>query len=322
MSQNFDPQLLKESETFVVHKRKSSRRSQKKNRQSQERTASSDATETSSDDSVASHSDIVASKSSRFRVGVADAIGLRDANEDALLVSGRLGGARDQDLFALFDGHGGNEASIRASNLMAEALLKQLEQHKRTEHALKAAFADVHERIIADVDCGTTACVCYVTADTLFAASVGDSRAIVVKHDGAFARLTHDHKPTDATEAAAVEERGGFIVRERVGGQLAMTRALGDRPLAPFLSHEPDIVHVPLDDIALVLLMCDGITDVLTDGEIVGIVRSAVDKHRVDQVAERIRNAALQAQSTDNVSVMVIQKITSSSSKTEDVKKK
>jgi serine/threonine protein phosphatase PrpC len=40
--------------------------------------------------------------------------------------------------------------------------------------------------------------------------------------------MTEDHKPEDEAEAARIVAAGGFVLANRVNGELAMSRALGD----------------------------------------------------------------------------------------------
>ena len=73
---------------------------------------------------------------------------------------------------------------------------------------------------------------------------MGDTRAIIVRDDG-FERITVDHKASDPSEIERIQyffhvknfvfisirKAGGFVMKDRVSGQLAVTRALGDLAL-------------------------------------------------------------------------------------------
>ena len=63
----------------------------------------------------------------------------------------------------------------------------------------------------------------------LFAANVGDSRVVLCRSGGQCVELTSDHKPSRPDEAARVRAAGGFILHKRVMGELAITRAFGDK---------------------------------------------------------------------------------------------
>ncbi len=62
-------------------------------------------------------------------------------------------------------------------------------------------------------------------------ANVGHTRAVLVRKDGSAERLTVDDKTTDENEIKRIRECGGIIFRKRLGGQLLVTRAVGDLEL-------------------------------------------------------------------------------------------
>jgi len=58
--------------------------------------------------------------------------------------------------------------------------------------------------------------------------NVGDSRAMILRKDGTCVSLSKDHKPEDEEESARIQRAGGLVRDNRVDGQLAMSRAIGD----------------------------------------------------------------------------------------------
>jgi serine/threonine protein phosphatase PrpC len=117
-------------------------------------------------------------------------------------------------------------------------------------------------------------------------------------------RVTRDHKPDDAEETARVIRAGGFVARGRVCAVLAVSRALGDRFLIPYLSSTADYFSVEnWRRHSVLILACDGVWDVLTDTEVVAIAHSTRD---ASKAARRICTAAISNGSMDNVSVIVI----------------
>ena len=57
--------------------------------------------------------------------------------------------------------------------------------------------------------------------------NVGDSRCIA-SINGVSEALSVDHKPGDMLERARIENAGGFVEFNRVNGNLALSRAVGD----------------------------------------------------------------------------------------------
>ena len=76
---------------------------------------------------------------------------------------------------------------------------------------------------------GSTGATVVLFGRRLFAANVGDSRVVLARKNGACLELTSDHKPSRPDEAARVRAAGGFILHKRVMGELAITRAFGDK---------------------------------------------------------------------------------------------
>lgn len=60
-----------------------------------------------------------------------------------------------------------------------------------------------------------------------FQANVGDSRAIACIA-GHVSPLSFDHKPSNEDEAKRINAAGGWVELNRVNGNLALSRALGD----------------------------------------------------------------------------------------------
>lgn len=95
-------------------------------------------------------------------------------------------------------------------------------------------------------------------------ANVGDSRCALVRKDGSCVPLSSDHKPNRPDERARICAAGGWVVHQgcwRVAGDLAVSRAFGDRHLKRYgVCAEPELsryVLGPLD--AYLLLASDGL---------------------------------------------------------------
>jgi serine/threonine protein phosphatase PrpC len=79
--------------------------------------------------------------------------------------------------------------------------------------------------------------------------------------NGQAVRISRDHKPNDEDEARRIVASGGFVGNHnRVNGILAVSRALGDHMLKPFVSAEPTISVTNLKKSDLFMIIaCDGV---------------------------------------------------------------
>jgi protein phosphatase 1L len=224
---------------------------------------------------------------------------------------------QEEGLFSaeVYDGHGGRDAAYAASEMLTPHFLslsrpersKQADDRRPDRELLREAYlaADSYmtDRGIAS---GTAAATFHIMGDRFLAGNAGDSRVVVGTRRDAV-QLTLDHKPNVPAECSRIESLGGRVVTHavpRVQGILAMSRALGDPALKPYVSAEPRIVEGLLgseNDFAVVA--CDGVWDVLTPHDVIGVARDVGDPQAA---AERIVAKALAVGTSDNVTVIVL----------------
>jgi len=272
---------------------------------------------------------------------------------------------------AVFDGHGGDECS----NYLVDAMPRNIRNHMLAEReALRTALensrnprggqeqsedaaSELMRRILktaylrTDKDfitpksapqSGSTAATIVLMGRRLFAANVGDSRVVLCRSGGQCVELTSDHKPSRPDEAARVRAAGGFILHKRVMGELAITRAFGDKSFkmgikamleeeadelsggasgindndiakdltAPLVSSEPEIASMVLShNDEFLLLACDGLFDVFRSQDAIALARQELIAHRGEpaEVARILSDQAIRVRrSRDNVSILII----------------
>lgn len=277
--------------------------------------------------------------------GFSEDQGPRDSMEDAHAAETELGGNKNRKFFGIYDGHGGKDGADMAAKELHQRVAENLESDAEPSEALRKAFLDTDAAIekkedLLDDYFGTTAVVAFFEKGKLWVANVGDARAILVKEDSVV-RLSKDHKPTDPDEKTRVEKAGGKITRKkvykldgdvyrvdfenrseqqklakreakfianepfRINDEIAMSRALGDRRYKDGLViADPDIkmIEVKPGDKKLVLA-CDGVWDVMSDEDVAELIRNEKDPQKA---AELIKKKALELETGDNISVMVI----------------
>lgn len=154
---------------------------------------------------------------------------------------------------------------------------------------------------------GTTAVAVLTRGDSIYVAHAGDSRAILVHSSGKVTALTSDHKPNRPDERKRVQELGGSVVFWgvwRVEGILAVSRAIGDRMLKPFVVAEPEVREFKrTSKDRYMIVASDGVWDTITNDDAAQLVM----KHDDPQAAARlIMEEAYARGSLDNICVMVI----------------
>lgn len=263
-------------------------------------------------------------------MGYADTIGRRPTMEDMLVCHGRYLNLDDCDYMAVFDGHGGAETSHFCAQHLHGHLAELLKLQSReadlnasARSCLVEAFMITQKKIEAQkVGGGATGIVALVTNDTLFVANAGDSRAVVAtvrKHKSeSIRRLSTDHKPDLPSEEQRIREAGGTVTKinafngrviARVNGVLAVSRALGDVFLQPYVTAEPEVTEHRLragrGEQETLIVACDGLWDVLSDEEVFDLLDASQVHDDPRAAAELLRKAALERNSTDNISVVV-----------------
>lgn len=247
-----------------------------------------------------------------MKVGFSSDIGQRLSFEDTHVILKPFGDSLDKSFFAIYDGHGGREASEEASKILHQILLTELNKGKDVVYALEKAFVDTDRKIEEEgIESGTTAVVVFFNGKELFVANAGDSRAVLDSGKFGVKRLSHDHKADDPDEIKRVEKAGGFVIPKiegidvaRVNGIFALSRALGDKELGEIVTAKPYISKTKLtkDDRRLILA-CDGVWDVIGDEKSVDLIKDIRDPQKA---SELLKNEALRRGSTDNISVMVV----------------
>lgn len=150
----------------------------------------------------------------------------------------------DHLFLAVFDGHaGGGAAKYSAAKIISflesqpkwnEYLAGNAEDIAVLGDALGDAFLEIdrelktfQESLYGQDTSGCTAVTAIVTPKYIICANAGDSRC-VMGTNGSTKPLSDDHKPYNEGEKKRVEKAGGFVQWNRVDGDLAVSRALGD----------------------------------------------------------------------------------------------
>jgi len=161
------------------------------------------------------------------------------------------------------------------------------------------------------------------TQRTILAANIGDSRAVFCRDNKAW-DLSRDHKPNDPTEKSRIENFGGSVIWcgkmdkfgvpiedcgiYRVNGNLALSRAIGDRSERPHVIAEPEIISVPVKDgDQFVIVATDGLWDVMDSDDAVNFVLLSLKAGIArTKIADVMVKEAIRQGTCDNVTIVII----------------
>ncbi|CAD2221863.1 protein phosphatase [Angomonas deanei] len=294
----------------------------------------------------------VATDNKHFNVAVGEMQGWRNSMEDnhfikvdGLQQEGKGPKKAEEGLFGVFDGHSGKQAADYCAAQMAPLCEKY---YKPEGIQFEEVFLEMDRQLEKKVndDSGCTSVVVHVTPKVVRCASVGDSRAVLCRRAAATANseevfevngvsyeavaLSYDHKPEVPEEQARIEAIGGHVQANRVNGQLAMSRALGDftykqnkdkKVEEQLVIPNPTVIEAPrAPEDVFVVLACDGIFDVLTNKELCMFIMQQKEVEKVGsnkEICEKTCRHCLapadgpggqctRAEGTDNMTIMIV----------------
>ncbi|KAK7300753.1 hypothetical protein RJT34_11603 [Clitoria ternatea] len=289
------------------------------------------------------------------RYGVTSVCGRRRDMEDSVSLRPLFcqeDGSQEQNgfhFFAVFDGHGCSHVATMCKERLHEIVKEEIGEAKENlewESMMKKCFARMDEEVhqwtktnqspsmcrceLQTPHCdavGSTAVVAIVTPEKIIIANCGDSRAVLCRNNVAVP-LSDDHKPDRPDELLRIEDAGGRVIYwdgPRVLGVLAMSRAIGDYYLKPYVISEPEVtVTERSDEDECLILASDGLWDTVQNDTACKVVRMCLNAPKPasespgrDLAADcsdkacsdasiLLTKLALVRQSSDNVSVVVV----------------
>ncbi|XP_073065797.1 probable protein phosphatase 2C 10 [Primulina eburnea] len=218
---------------------------------------------------------------------------------------------RELGLFSIYDGHLGDSVPAYLQKHLFSNILKEEEFWADTGRSIAKAYERTDQAILShnpELGRGGSTAVNAILIDCrrLWVANVGDSRAVLSRRGQAI-QLTIDHEPN--AERDDIENRGGFVSNmpgdvARVNGQLAVSRAFGDKNLKSHLRSDPDVTNTDVDnETELLILASDGLWKVMSNQEAVDIAKKIKDPQKA---AKQLAVEALNRDSKDDISCIVV----------------
>ncbi|KAM5556486.1 protein phosphatase 2C 37-like [Rosa sericea] len=291
------------------------------------------------------------------RFGYTSVCGRRRDMEDAVSIHPTLCRNEASDsygchFYGVYDGHGCSHVALKCKDRLHEIVKENLERQSvvQWKDTMERSFSKMDEevqagnQVLQSPNCrcelqtpqcdavGSTAVVAVVTPEKIIVSNCGDSRAVICR-SGVAVPLSSDHKPDRPDELLRIEAAGGRVIYwdgPRVLGVLAMSRAIGDNYLKPYVISEPEVTIMDrtAEDECLILAS-DGLWDVVSNDTACGVVRMCLRAQKTQgasggDVADGessggensdkacadasilLTKLALARQSSDNVSVVVV----------------
>ncbi|MCL2044898.1 MAG: Stp1/IreP family PP2C-type Ser/Thr phosphatase [Oscillospiraceae bacterium] len=240
--------------------------------------------------------------------GVTDSGKVRTDNQDVF----KLLDDEKKGVYVLVvcDGIGGAKAGNVASSIAADTFMESIERYvgkigsineiaNNMSLAVSAANMAVYEKSIREYDyagMGTTLTAAVSTTQGEVIVNIGDSRAYHVTSK-AISQITKDHTVIEDLVTS------GEITRDQAKehpSKHLITKALGTSIIDP-----PDIFHLNLKSGEHILLCSDGLTDVVSDDEILIELQRGLS---VRECCENLLLIALLRGAPDNVTIVIFQK--------------
>ncbi|KAJ8428812.1 hypothetical protein Cgig2_028017 [Carnegiea gigantea] len=248
------------------------------------------------------------------KFGVTSVCGRRRDMEDAISIRPSFCSKRQKTshqsegfhLYGVFDGHGCSHVAMKCKERMHAIIKEEIESRESEEwsetmiQSFTRMDSEVGERLAnaaGDVSSscrcelqtpqcdavGSTAVVAVVTPEKIVVSNCGDSRAVLCRN-GVAIPLSVDHKPDRPDELKRIEEAGGRVIYwdgPRVLGMLAMSRAIGDNYLKPYVIPDPEVTVTDRSpDDECLILASDGLWDVVPNETAVSVARMCLNAEK------------------------------------------
>lgn len=220
-------------------------------------------------------------------------------------------------VFAIFDGHGGNQAAIYCKDNLIRIISKAIiSSCYNIPKCLEFTYNKLNEEFNNktkqnDVGC-TMSCVVLIrdkedaNKKYIYISNVGDSKIYILKKDGNSIQMSKDHTCKDTVETERIKQKGGLVFNQRVFGSLMLTRTIGDKEMKKYgVICQPYInEYIIQNDDNYIIIASDGLWDVITEEDLSMYAKE--EDMGAEAVSKRLVLQALEKGTTDNISCIVI----------------
>src|SRR5688500_13479412 len=207
------------------------------------------------------------------------------------------------------DGVGGHAAGEQAADTAIAMLRARLERETgpvgdRVREAIAIANNEIHRRASLRPEWKGMACVLTVAVideASAIVGHVGDTRLYKLRR-GQIEKVTRDHSPVGEREDARELSEAQAMRHPR---RNEVYRDVGSDPHEPSDPEFIDLLHVPFEPDAALLLCSDGLTDAISSATIADIVDEYAGHPY--EIVRALVNAANEAGGKDNVTVVYVE---------------
>ncbi|MBR4165073.1 MAG: Stp1/IreP family PP2C-type Ser/Thr phosphatase [Lachnospiraceae bacterium] len=231
-------------------------------------------------------------------------LGLVRSNNEDSLYAGDSAVGRLKNLFIVADGMGGHVGGEYASAFVVSKIPDLLEKRQQQEESIEDTLRIVTDRTNKALyqlsrndkrlqGMGSTLVMASIEEGEAHVINVGDSR--LYHFDGTLTQITHDHALVDEMVAKGklTKDDPFYAANKNV-----ITRAMG---VSAYV--EPDYFCVPLKEGDRLLLCSDGLSGMIDDETIAGVLADEAD---TAAAAEKLMELAKESGGRDNISVILI----------------
>lgn len=253
--------------------------------------------------------------------------GSRSKMEDFIICNDNL--HQNQSLFAVFDGHGGQNCSKFLAENIDSYLIKNIQKYSNFQQIFEQTMKEMDDETIKNPNddiyfTGSTAIIALLSShqNKVIISNVGDSRILLIDKNNKFKQLTIDHHPKcnqfekdrliKMNELKANNPRIPHYFGNGPGG-VAMTRCIGNGYLKSYdpglFLCKPDVTQYEYTENDKYLILCsDGLYDTIKQFKLMFYQHGL---HNFDkcpmELAQLLTKFAIYDDLTgDNVAVIVI----------------
>ena len=230
----------------------------------------------------------------------------RQSMEDTGIMIPDLTSNYKVNLFCILDGHGGSEVVNFVKERLPELIKNNISNLTPIKETINNSFNKIDEELkFYDSDyTGCTATLVIISDNKIYCGNVGDSKSYLINNEKVI-QISTDHKCTNEEEGIRIKNSGGQIIKNRVMGQLILSRTLGDLYVKKYgVVSTPSICVNDIDsNVKFCVIASDGVWDVIDDACLLEMSKSFKN---ADLFCKEIVKKALEKGSKDNISCIVI----------------